>query len=411
MSRPEKSLLGFFLTIAIALAGFAAPLAEAKVLPGIEQLLKEPYIEELRGKRVGVLAHHVSRTLDGTHLVDLLHAHEELSLTVIFAPEHGFRGTEDKLLPDTKDEVTGLPVFSLYGPRRAPTPEQLALLDVVVVDLQDVGVRYYTYAATMALTMKAARDAGKKVVVLDRPNPIGGEIVEGAVLEEDMQGHIAAFYPVSTRHGMTLGELARLFNTSFGIGVELTVVPLAGWKRSMLWDETGLEWAAPSPALPTFHQTWLYGIFGALEAMPLAVGRSQTNERAFEIYGAPWINARAASRLVAELNRLDLPGLRFHQTQWVPDRREYSGKLCRGFRIEVTERKAVQGLRSFIDVAKTMRRVLGPGLYMKSADAMIGAHWLRAGMEEQVSTRSLLQRTEKESQVFLKQRNAALLYE
>lgn len=386
--------------------------ARAAILPGSHQLFEAPYFEKIRGKRLGVLAHHASRDAQGRHLIDLLHGAREFSLTTIFAPEHGFRSAEDVLLPDSRDPVTGLPVYSLYGPRKAPTAELLANVDVLVIDLQDVGMRYYTYAATMALAMEAARANGKSVLVLDRPNPVGGAITEGAVLEDRFvpERNIAAFAPIASRHGMTLGELARMFNRTFAIEADLTVVPMSGWTRELDWKDTGLAWEAPSPALPTEEQAFLYAVFGTLETLNFAVGRGQTNEHAFRRYGAPWITAARQRDLIAALRALRLPGLEFAAVQWTPSRREYQGQPCRGFLVRVTDRQAVEGFRSLLEVVRTMKKLFGSSLATSGMDRMLGASWVRVALENGTPAQAILERVERESQAFRAERLRHLMY-
>jgi uncharacterized protein YbbC (DUF1343 family) len=384
-----------------------APVANAgDVLMGIDRLFTAQFAGLLQGARVGVLAHAASRSVDGRHLVDLLH--ERADLRAIFTPEHGLRSIDDDAVPDGRDPATGAPVFSLYGPRRQPTPEQLALVDVLVVDLQDVGLRYYTYPATLAWLLRAAGHAGKRVIVLDRPNPLGGAEVEGAMLEERWSGGIASYYPMPTRHGMTLGELARFYNERLALGADLTVVPMAGWQRSMVWPATGLKWRAPSPALPTFEQALLYALFGPLEATNLAVGRGKDNGQAFRIFGAPWVSEGQAARALERLSAQRLAGLRFSAADWVPTRAKFEGKHCRGFRVEVTG--PVEGFRALIATLKALDEELGQNLKLSGADRMLGAAWVREEVEADASTDAILERARRESRDFLAVRDRALLY-
>jgi uncharacterized protein YbbC (DUF1343 family) len=262
----------------------------------------------------------------------------------------------------------------------------------------------------MALVMKACRDAGKKVVVLDRPNPLGGERWEGAVLESALQGGFAAYYPIPTVHGMTMAELARLFNVAFGIGADLSVVPMKGWARSDLWQDTGLPWIPPSPALVAADQAELYSFLGTLESLNLAVGRGRTNERAFRTFGAPWIKPDEAITLVDRLNRLALPGLRFRTVEWTPSRATYEGKLTRGFAVEMDDFHSVDGLKSLVEVLTTLRGVFGPRLDVSKSDAMLGQRWIRAAIEAGIPADRILTRIRADSAVFSASRAAALLY-
>jgi uncharacterized protein YbbC (DUF1343 family) len=346
-------------------------------------------------------------------MVDLLASHQDqnIELDLIFAPEHGYRSAGDTNLPDTTDPQTGLPVYSLYGPRKAPTPDMLNQIDIMIIDLQDVGVRFYTYAATMVYTLQACQAAGIPVILLDRPNPLGGAIVEGATLEAALaNGGLTTLAPIPTRHGMTFGELAKLYNEMLDIHADLTVVPMTGWKREMLWTDTGLPWYSPSPALTTPEQADLYGSFGAMETLNIAVGRGLTDELAFHVFGAPWITAQNSDTLLRSLQTLGLPGLRFSGIQWTPSRGAFSGKLCHGFRIDVTDAARFEGFRSMIEVVSTMKKTLGASLKLGGATGSLGAHWLKDGLEQGIDPAALIKRSQNEMQSYLKLRSAALIY-
>lgn len=219
-----------------------------------------------------------------------------------------------------------------------------------------------------------------------------------------------AYYPIATRHGMTMGELALLYNTSFGIEADLQVVAMKGWKREMLWPETKLPWVSPSPALPTFEQAFLYGVFGAMESYPLAVGRGVTNHLGFKVYGAPWVSETKGRELVDQLNRIGLSGLSFEYFEWTPDRREYKGELCRGFKARLSDPQRVKGLRAFLAVSQTMKRVLGRQLTSANTNYSVGARWLVQGIEQMVDLELLLERVSVQNQDFLVQRKGSLIY-
>ncbi len=393
-----------------ALALFSAP-ALSSVLLGSDRIFEAPYLDQLRGKRVGLLAHAASRTQDGTHVVDWIASHNEFQLKMIFAPEHGYRSVDDVLLPDSQDPLTGLPVYSLYGPRKAPTDAMLSELDVVLIDLQDVGLRYYTYPATLVYTLRACQKNGKKVIVLDRPNPLGGAIVEGASLESTLaNGGLTTLASVPTRHGMTMGELAILYNQMLGIGADLTVIPMSGWSRAQLWEDSKLQWVPPSPALIHPEQAYLYALFGTLESGNLAVGRGKTNDLAFHVFGAPWITEEKSAALVKKLQQLQLPGLQFRAVSWIPTRDIFVGKLCRGFRVDVTDASKLESFRSLISVLEEMKSVLGATLDTKGMVYMLGTLWLWTGIEKGAPVSDLMERAAQENQQFLKLRQKALIY-
>jgi uncharacterized protein YbbC (DUF1343 family) len=256
-----------------------------------------------------------------------------VKVRTLLAPEHGLWGApQDHIWIDgTRDPVTGLPVWSLYGARREPTAAMLKGIDTVVVDLQDVGSRYYTFVWTMALAMRACAQNGVRIVVLDRPNPLGGTLVEGNVADPTFASFVG-LYPLAIRHGMTIGELAGYLNEQHGIGCRLTVVPMRGWRRAMLWEDTGLPWVPPSPNMPTLDTARVYPGGCLIEGTNLSEGRGTT--RPFEWIGAPYLDAH---RYAAALEGLRLPGVRFRPARFLPTFHKWSGRLCEGVQIHVTD--------------------------------------------------------------------------
>lgn len=315
---------------------------------GLERLLDDP--RRVLGKaRVGLVANPTTVDRRLRHAIDLFHAHPDVDLRMLFGPEHGIRGEAQYMVgvTSTRDAVTGLPEVSLYGSTfgsLSPKTEQLADLDVLLFDIQDVGARYYTYAATMALCMRAAAAAGVKVVVLDRPNPIGGLQIEGGGLEPGLE-NFCGLYPVPQRHAMTVGELARLYNTTFAIGCDLEVVPCEGWQRRQYYDATGLPWVMPSPNMPTLDTAIVYPGLCLLEATNVSEGRGTT--RPFELLGAPFVDGRA---LAAELDRYRLPGAVFRPCVFQPTFDKHVGKICGAVQIHVTDRLAFDAYRTGLAV-------------------------------------------------------------
>ena len=288
----------------------------------------------LRGRRVGLLAHQASVDRHLAHAADLLGNLRGVKLEALLAPEHGLWGApqDHALVAGTRDAATGLPVWSLYGERREPTGAMLRGLDVLVVDLQDVGARYYTYNWTMALAMRACARVGVRVVVLDRPNPLGGVLVEGNVGDPAFVSFVG-LYPLAVRHGMTIGELANYLNREHALGADLSVVPMTGWRRSMLWEDTGLPWVAPSPNMPTPDTARVYPGGCLIEGTNLSEGRGTT--RPFEWIGAPYLDAH---QYAAALERLRLPGVRFRPARFLPTFQKWAGRLCGGVQVHVTDR-------------------------------------------------------------------------
>ncbi|HUR38946.1 MAG TPA: DUF1343 domain-containing protein, partial [Planctomycetota bacterium] len=284
----------------------------APVRTGVEVLVRDGF-KPLRGKRVGLVTNHTGIDSERRATIDLLAAGKGHTLTALFSPEHGLRGTEDANVSSGKDAKTGLPVHSLYGKTRKPTAEMLKDVDLLVFDIQDVGARYYTYCTTLALVMEAAREHDKALLVLDRPNAIGGDAVEGPVLDEALRGNFIGYFALPTRHGMTVGELARLYNDEFRIGCRLDVVKMEGWTRAQHFDDTGLPWVNPSPNMRSLTAAIAYPGLGALEATNVSVGRG--TEKPFVWYGAPWIDGPALCR---ELESRKLPGVRWKPASFRP---------------------------------------------------------------------------------------------
>jgi uncharacterized protein YbbC (DUF1343 family) len=322
---------------------------------GLECLLENPR-RWLGRRRVGLVANPTTVDSELRHGADLMRAHPEIDLRLLFGPEHGIRGSAQDMIGvnDGRDPATGLPEVSLYGPTFAslsPTVEHLSQIDVLVFDVQDVGARYYTYAATMALCMRAAGAVGVGMVVLDRPNPMGGLRVEGGGLDPGLE-NFCALYPVPQRHGLTVGELARLYRDAFDLDCDLTVVPCAGWRRAQYFDETGLPWVMPSPNMPTLDTAIVYPGMCLLEGTNLSEGRGTT--RPFELFGAPFLDGRA---LAAELAGFGLPGVRFRPCVIEPTFHKFARQRCGAVQVHVTDRRAFDSYRTGLAVLVAARRL------------------------------------------------------
>jgi uncharacterized protein YbbC (DUF1343 family) len=304
------------------------------VITGLERLLDSP---RLSGQRIGLVANpsSVDRRLE--HAANRLAARRDVTLGALFGPQHGFHANlQDNMIetPHERDERRRVPVYSLYSETREPTPDMLEGLDLLVIDLQDVGARIYTFIYTMANCLKAAGRTGLPVIVCDRPNPIGGTAVEGPMLEPGYESFVGLF-PIPMRHGMTVGELASLFNEAFGLGAALEVVPMEGWRRDMYFDGTELPWVIPSPNMPTLDTAIVYPGAVLFEGTQLSEGRGTT--RPFELVGAPWIDAE---RLAQSLNALGLPGTHFRPTYFEPTFHKFAGQTCGGCQLHVTDRRS-----------------------------------------------------------------------
>ncbi|HEX9723625.1 MAG TPA: DUF1343 domain-containing protein [Vicinamibacteria bacterium] len=323
-----------------------------KVATGLERLF-DAHVACLRRQRLGLIANQSSVDPWLRHASDRLREATEGELVALFGPEHGIGGHAQDLIEvaDGTDSGSGLPVRSLYGETRVPTQEMLEGIDALIFDVQDIGARYYTFIWTMALAMEACAREGKKMIVLDRPNPIGGRLVEGNLVEDSHRSFVG-LYPIANRHGMTVGELARLFNEEFGIGCDLIVIPMKGWTRSQWFDETGLPWVMPSPNMPTLDTAIVYPGACLFEGTNLSEGRGTT--RPFELMGAPWIDPH---RLIAELGREDLPGVRLRPVSFQPAFQKFAGQLCGGIQQHVVDRESYRPVRTGLAILKVARRL------------------------------------------------------
>ena len=322
------------------------------VLTGLDVLLDERR-SLLRGRRIGLLAHQASVSRRLEHAAVLLHDARGVRLTRLFAPEHGLWGAAQDHAPiaGDRDPVTGLGVTSLYGARREPTPAMLAGLEALVIDLQDVGSRYYTFVWTMALAMRACARAGVEVIVLDRPNPLGGDVVEGNIPDPAFASFVG-LYPLPTRHGLTIGEAARWLALAHGLRPRLTVVPMRGWRRRMLWEDTGVPWVAPSPNMPTPDTARVYPGGCLYEGTNLSEGRGTT--RPFEWVGAPYLDAHAYAEALAAVR---LPGVRFRPARFIPTFHKWAGRLCGGVQIHVTDHARFRPFATGLAIIATARRL------------------------------------------------------
>jgi uncharacterized protein YbbC (DUF1343 family) len=326
--------------------------AYAQVLCGID-VLKRDGFKQLDGRKIAIITNQTGRDIEGNRTVDVLAAAKNLTVVRLFSPEHGLYGNLDERIGHGKDDQTGLVVYSLYGQTRKPTDEMLQGIDTLVFDIQDIGARFYTYISTMGLCMEEAAKRKIRFVVLDRPNPITGLTVDGPIADK-MHFGFTAYGPIPVVHGMTVGELAKMFNDDTKIGADLQVIAVEGWKRRMWFDETGLVWVNPSPNMRNLTQATLYPAICLLEATNVSVGRGTAQP--FETIGAPWIDGR---KLATALNDAKLPGLRFVPIEFTPDSSKFKNEKCNGVYILVTDRNALEHVRSGLSIAWTLRKLFG----------------------------------------------------
>jgi uncharacterized protein YbbC (DUF1343 family) len=321
-----------------------------EVLTGIDVLSREKFAR-LKGCHVGLVTNHTGLTREGKATIDALHEAPGVSLEVLFGPEHGIRGDHDENVADGVDARTNLPIYSLFGARTQPTAEQLQGLDTLVFDIQDIGCRFYTYLSTMGNVLEAASTHGQRVLVLDRPNPITGTHAEGPLAESDALSFVA-YHPIPVRHGLTLGELARLIHTEKKLTCPLEVVACENWNRGDWYDTTGLLWTNPSPNMRRLSAAALYPGIGLLEFTNVSVGRG--TDTPFEIFGAPYVDPRV---FAAVLNAEDLPGVRFLPVSFTPNASVFAGEVCGGVQLIVTEREYLDAVQVGLTLASTLRRL------------------------------------------------------
>jgi len=320
------------------------------VLTGIDVLEQEDFAR-LRGRNIGLITNQTGINRQGVSDIQILHAADEVNLVAIFNPEHGLFGKLDQeSIDNSVDPVTGIRVYSLYGATRRPTGDMLAGIDTLVFDIQDIGTRFYTYISTMGHAMQAAAENSVGFMVLDRPNPINGVAVDGPVLDDGKQS-FTGFHVMPVRHGMTIGELARMFKAELGLELDLEVVPLKGWRRTDYFDDTGLPWVNPSPNMRSLDEALLYPGIGLLETTNLSVGRGTATP--FELFGAPWLDGEQLAR---DLQRLGLPGVEFSAVAFTPSASKFEAEPCQGVSMRITDRTQFDPLQTGFEIALHLRR-------------------------------------------------------
>ena len=388
-----------------------------KIVLGIEKLCRSR-LDLLKGGRVGLVCNQASVDHDLNHSADLLGSLEGVKLTALFGPQHGIRGdVQDNMVetPHALDRETGLPVYSLYSETREPTERMLEEVDLIVCDLQDVGCRIYTFVYTIANCMRAARRLGKRVVVCDRPNPIGGVGVEGNILETEFESFVGQF-PLPTRHGMTAGELSRMFNEHWGIGCDLEVVTLEGWSRELWFEETDAAWVLPSPNMPTLDSASVFPGTVHLEGTQMSEGRGTT--RPFELVGAPYVEA---GELARHLEGFGLPGVKFRATNFQPTFQKHAGVPCGGVQVHVLDREAYRPVLSGVAIVKSCFDLYGESFRWKEPpyeyvydknpfDVIAGSDRLRRAIEGGESLDAIGESWREGIEAFEKTRAEYLLY-
>ena len=441
--KSRKSAVLFLVLLALA-TGTAAPGSQAPkrpeapvrpggVRPGVEVFL-EKYLDLVRGKRVGLITNPTGADSRLRSTVDLLARHPAVKLVALYGPEHGVRGDAQagEYVRFHDDPVYHLPVFSLYGQSMKPEPGMLKNIDesmrsvdtksagkapegsmvrgidVMIYDIQDVGMRVYTYIATMAFAMQACAESGIDFIVLDRPDPINGLDMEGPILEYPGHSSFVGLYPIPERFGMTMGELARLFNDKFlAPKAKLTVIPMEGWERTMWFDQTGLPWIIPSPNMPTLDTAMVYPGQVYFEGTNVSEGRGTT--RPFELFGAPWINGYA---LAAKLNALRLPGAAFREAWFTPTFSKFQGQLCGGCQVHVTDRSSYRSFATALHVIKAIRDMYPDKFefHKDYFDKIMGTSKVREALEAGQTVPAVLEGLKPGIAAFAELRKPYLLY-
>jgi uncharacterized protein YbbC (DUF1343 family) len=373
------------------------------VRSGIDELSVQGF-DPLSGLRVGLITNHTGLDSKGRRTLDLLSNASNLKLTALFSPEHGLNGNVDVAVPSSMELVTKLPVHSLYGDVRRPTREMLEGLDALVFDIQDAGVRFYTYITTMAYAMEAAAKKGLRFYVLDRPNPINAAVVQGPVLEAELKS-FTGYHPLPVRHGMTVGELAGLFNQEANIGVRLQIVKMQHYRRGSWYDETGLPWVAPSPNLRTLRAAVLYPGVALVEGANVSVGRG--TEGPFELLGAPWIDG---DELAAYLNQRNIAGVSFTATRFTPSGSRFKDSECAGVRVWVSNRARLDSPALGVEIASALHRLYKGKFRLDQTIGLVGARWVVQAVKDGWDPRAIVRRWQATTDDFLKLRDKYLLY-
>lgn len=388
-----------------------------KIVLGIESLLSSK-TKLIEGKKIGVVCNQSSVLHNFQHIIDCLHQTKECSLTTLFGPQHGIRGeVQDNMVetPHTLDRKTGLRTFSLYSDTREPTSDMLSEIDTLVFDIQDIGCRVYTFIYTMANCMHSAKKHGLRVIVCDRPNPINGEDIEGSLLDKGFASFVGQF-PIPMRHGMTIGELALLFNQHFGINCDLHVVKMSGWHRDFWIDDTDAPWVIPSPNIPTSETARVFPGTVHLEGTQLSEGRGTT--KPFEIVGSPYIQAE---KLAKHLNDLRLPGVYFRECSFQPTFQKHKGKFCEGVQLHILDRNTFKPVLTGVAVMKTVITLYPNRFEWKQPpyeyvydklpiDVIAGGDTLRKSLEQGKDLTHISESWKEDEQNFKELRKNFLLY-
>jgi uncharacterized protein YbbC (DUF1343 family) len=394
----------FFLSVIIYVhLWLQVPALAAQTLTGIDVLEAQGFAP-LAGRRVGLITNQTGIDRNGRSTIDLLAHARGVKLVTLFSPEHGIRGTLDERVSSTTDASTGLPIYSLYGETERPTDAMLVGIDTLVFDVQDAGVRFYTYVTTMGYAMEAAAAHHIAFYVLDRPDPLGGERIEGPMLDRDRTNFVG-YFPMPVRMAMTLGEMAQMFNAEKKVGCDLHIIHMQNWQRSMWFSDTGLPWVNPSPNLRSPAAEIFYPGLEILQAGGVSVGRGTSHP--FELFGAPWIDG---VELAAYLNRRKIPGVRFEPEKFTPDSGLFNGELCEGVRVVLTRRDEMESLLMGMEIASTLGKLYPGKIQAAKMIELIGNASTIQLLEAGEDPVAILATWDRDAEVFQKSREQYLLY-
>jgi uncharacterized protein YbbC (DUF1343 family) len=401
-----KRIFAFWMGF-IFLASGTVLAVEKKTLLGID-VLEARGFDALMGRQIGLITNQTGVDSGGRSTADVLANASRVRLVALFSPEHGIRGVvgHGQEVGDTLDPETHLPVYSLYGKVQRPSPEMLNAIDALVFDIQDVGTRYYTYLATMGMALEEAARRNIEFIILDRPNPLGGLIVEGPPADPKVR-HITAYFSIPVRHGFTAGELAQWYNESAHLNAKVKVIPMIGWNRSMTWNETGLRFIAPSPNIRTPEEALLYSGIGMFEATNLSVGRGTS--RPFEIIGAPWIKGKNFTR---HLHAENIKGVKFKRTAFIPSDDLYAGEMCSGVSIHITNPNEIRPVDLFARIAFILRELYPNEFQLRWPEIarVTGTFDFEKAYQNKQTVEDLLDTYHKSAAQFVVDREKSLLY-
>lgn len=401
----RTKVLGILAVTVLSLSQTINTFAAGNVQTGLDVLKRSNYLE-LKNKRVGLITNHTALDRKGNHILDLFAKQDQFRLRAIFTPEHGLRGKEDKEFIPSEAYGENIPVYSLYGDVRKPTSQMLDGLDVIIYDIQDIGTRYYTYITTMAYCMEAAAAKGIPFIVLDRPDPINGDIIEGEVLNEKFRS-FTGYFTIPTRYAMTSGELANYYKGEYKLNLNLKIIKMENWKRNMWYDQTGLKWVNPSPNMRSLNSAILYPGMGMLETVNISVGRGTASP--FTYYGAPWMNN---FEILSEFeqNGISFPGLKFNALNFTPNASTYANQRLSGFRLDITDRNQVRSFDAMIKLLETVRRLNPNDLQYEGTKRSFGSSLLSDMLDGKYTSDQVLGIVKENQQKFMPIREKYLLY-